>query len=134
MPPALERLAEGGAVFGAVLLGAVAVFVGLFRIWRRANDVGERERRRRLGVNRAGRTASGVVLDIVDDGVGRLIHYTYRIGAVDYNACQDVSALDDLMGEDPAWVVGAVQVKYQKTNPYNSIVVCEEWSGLRARK
>jgi hypothetical protein len=131
MPPALERLAESGAVFGAVLLGAAAVFYGMFRMWRRANDGEVRERRRRLSVNRGGRTASGVVVDIVDDGMERLIHYTYRIGAVDYNACQDVSTLDDLVGEDPARIVGAVQVKYEKTNPYNSIVVCEEWSGLR---
>lgn len=133
MPPALERLAEGGAVFTVVLLGAVGVFYGLIRMWRRVNDPDQRERKRRLGVNRYGRAASGVVVDIVDDGVGRLIHYTYRIGAVDYNACQEVSGISELVGHDPSLIVGAVQVKYDKSNPYNSIVICEEWSGLRRR-
>ncbi|MEZ5365206.1 MAG: hypothetical protein R2748_23480 [Bryobacterales bacterium] len=120
-------------MFLAVLLGAVGVFYGLIRMWRRANDPEQKERKRRLSVNRSGRTASGVVVDIVDDGVGHLIHYTYRIGAVDYNACQDVSGIGEFVGQDPSVIVGAVQVKYQKSNPYNSIVICEEWSGLRRR-
>ena len=63
----------------------------------------------------------------------RLVHYNYRIGAVDYSACQDVTALDALMAVDPAHIVGAVQVKVHQKNPYNSIVVCEEWSGFRGR-
>ncbi len=134
MPPALERLAESGAVFAASLIGALAVFLGLFFAWRRRNTPVERERRRRLGVNRHGRTTGGLVMDIGDDAEARLIHYSYKIGAIDYNACQDVTALDELVGNDPSTIVGAAQVKYQRSNPYNSIVVCEEWSGLRTRR
>ena len=134
MPPALERLAEGGAVFAAVLVGAAAVFVALFLVWRRRNNPKERERRRRLRVNRQGRTTGGLVMDIADDETARLIHYSYKIGAIEYNACQDVTAIDELVGHDPSTIVGAAQVKYQRSNPYNSIVVCEEWSGLRTRR
>jgi hypothetical protein len=132
MPPALERLTEGAVVFAAVLLGAVAVFYGVFRTWRRRNNPVERERVRRLDVNRLGRLASGLVIDIADEAEGRLIHYTYQIGAVEYHACQDVGAIDALVGHDPSRIVGPAQVKYQPANPYNSIVVCEEWSGLRS--
>jgi hypothetical protein len=53
---------------------------------------------------------------------------------VDYSACQDVSALTDRIGQDPASMIGSVYVKYHAKNPYNSIVVCEEWSGLRQRR
>jgi hypothetical protein len=134
MPPALERLAEGGGMFAIVLVGAVAVLFGLVLAWRRRNNPAERERRRRLRVSRQGRTTAGIAMDIDEDEAARLIHYTYRIGAVDYNACQDVTALEDLVGRDPSRIVGPVQVKYQKSNPYNSIVVCEDWTGLRTRR
>ena len=134
MPPALERFAESGAVFAAVLLGAMAVLVGLVLVWRRRNDPAEKERRRRLRVSRLGRTTSGVVMDIADDAASRLIHYTYKIGAVEYNACQDVTTLEERVGRDPSCIVGPAQVKYQKSNPYDSIVVCEDWTGLRARR
>jgi hypothetical protein len=134
MPPALERLAESGVTFTAVLIGAAAVFVGLVFLWRRRNNPDEKERRRRLHVNRHGRTTSGVVMDIAEDAAARLIHYTYRIGAVEYSACQDVTALDELVGHDPSRIVGPAQVRYQKSNPYNSIVICEEWTGLRGKR
>lgn len=131
MPPALERLAESGVVFAVALVGAAAVLFGLFLAWRRRNNPVERERRRRLRVNRHGRTTSGVVMDIAEDAAARLIHYTYKIGAVEYGACQDVTALEELVGHDPARIVGPAQVKYQRSNPYNSIIVCEDWTGLR---
>jgi hypothetical protein len=133
MPPALERLAESGTVFAIALLGAAVAAFGLSRAWRRRSNPRENERRRRLRVNRLGRTTGGIVMDIGDDAAQRMIHYTYKIGAVEYNASQDVSSLPELVGDDPSQIVGAVQVKYQRSNPYNSIVVCEEWSGLRTR-
>ena len=133
MPPVLERLAESGIVFAAVLLGATAVLVALFLLWRRHNTPDERERRRRMRVNRQGRTTSGVVMDIGEDQATRLLHYNYMIGAVEYNACQDVTALEAMVGRDPSKIVGPAQVKYQRSNPYNSIVVCEDWNGLRSR-
>ena len=134
MPPVLERFAETGAGFAAVLLGAAAVFYGLFLVWRRRNDPLAKERRRRLRVYRQGRTTSGVVMDIADETAKRLIHYTYKIGAVEYNAWQDVTVLEEQVGHDPSRIVGPAQVRYQKSNPYNSIVVSEEWCGLRTRR
>ena len=88
----------------------------------------------RVMPDRKGRTTSGVVMDIDEDDETRLIHYTYKIGAVEYNACQDVTVLTELVGEDPSLIVGPAQVKFEKSNPYNSIVISEDWSGLRARR
>ena len=121
-------------MFAVVLVGALAVLAGLIFAWRRRNNPTEKERRRRLRVNRHGRTTSGVVMDIAEDTASRLIHYTYRIGAVEYNAAQDVTTLEELVGNDPSRIVGPAQVKYQRSNPYNSIVVCEDWTGLRTRR
>ncbi|MBI1354464.1 MAG: hypothetical protein GC160_08960 [Acidobacteria bacterium] len=139
MAPALGRFAEGGAAFAAILIAAIVVLALLIWILRRRNSPDEKERRRRLRVHRHGRLVSGVVMDIDEPEAAegeqprRLIHYTYRIGAVDYSACQDVTALPELMAVDPAHIVGAVQVKVHQKNLYNSIVVCEEWSGFRGR-
>lgn len=133
----VSRLAESGAAFGAALVLFAVVAVGLYLLWRRHNTPAERERRRRLRVNRDGRIAAGEVFDIEDrsaDDAGpsqRFLHYTYLIGAVSYTSSQEVSSLAEIVGEDPSGVVGAVSVKYLQKNPYNSIVVCEEWSGLR---
>lgn len=133
----LLQFAEGGAMFAAVLAAAPAVFIGLFLLWRRRNTAAERERRRRLKVHREGRITDGTVFDIRDvaaDPPQQLIHYTYLIRGVEYSTSQEVSSLRDAVGEDPSGVVGAVTVKYEWKNPYNSIVVCEEWSGLRRKR
>jgi hypothetical protein len=105
-------------------------------LWGRRNNPAERERRRRALVNARGRVTDGVVTDVDVPAAGEgkgLIHYTYRIGGVEYSAAQDISDLAGAIESDPSKIVGAVNVKYQTRNPFNSIVICEEWSGLRRR-
>lgn len=137
MSEALARFAESGTAFAALLAAAVVVLVALIWFLRRRNTPDEKERRRRLRVHRQGRLVSGVLLDIDEpepaDGEAqrRFVHYNYRIGGVDYSACQDTTTLPDALGDDLSLIVGAVQVKVHQQNPYNSIVVCEEWSGFR---
>ena len=61
-----------------------------------------------------------------------MLLYSYRIGGVDYESSQDVT---DLLGKVDASQVRAgfpCSARYQPGNPQNSIVVAEEWSGLRA--
>jgi hypothetical protein len=61
-----------------------------------------------------------------------MLLYSYRIGGVDYESSQDVT---DLLHEGDAAQVRAgfpCSARYQPGNPQNSIVVSEEWSGLRA--
>jgi hypothetical protein len=70
----------------------------------------------------------------VFDAQGGDIFYTYAVNGVEYSATQDVSTiLEHLPGTITA-LAGAATVKYIPRNPANSIVVCEEWSGLRAMK
>jgi hypothetical protein len=57
----------------------------------------------------------------------RLIHIQGRLGA-----SQDVAALADKLPPEPERLVGLAQLKYLPANPANSIVLCEDWSGLRA--
>jgi hypothetical protein len=107
----------------AVLLAAVG---GYGLVVRRRNPV-ERERRRRLGVNQAGRMAEALITDLTED----CLHYTYSVSGVAYAASQDITSLRSLLPEEPARLVGHATVKYLPRNPANSILLCEDWSGLR---
>ena len=112
---------------GAVgaLAGAAAWFLpGMKR--RRAPA--ERERRRRLAVHAHGRLGSATVVDF-RDGV---VTYTYWVGGVEHLASQDLSPLAHLLPPDPDTMIELpASIKYLARNPANSIVLCEEWSGLR---
>lgn len=87
----------------------------------------ERERRRRLKVNALGRTGPAMIADF-HAGVAC---YKYSIGGVEYTASQDVSSLAEMLPADPATLISRpATLKYLAGNPANSILVCEEWSGL----
>lgn len=111
----------GGLAAGAALL-ALAGWI----VYRRRLTPQEKERRRRMALNRWQRTVEGLVLDAAAD----LIQYQYELRGVAYSASQDVSTLRHLLPDDPARLAGPVNVKYDPRNPANSIVLCEEWSGL----
>jgi len=105
------------------LTGVAAWFVPAAR-----RSPAERERRRRLAVNVRGRTGGAKITDF-HDGV---LCYTYFVGGVEYTAFQDVSALADMLPEDPRTLIQRpATLKYLAHNPANSILLCEEWSGLR---
>jgi hypothetical protein len=137
MQMAWPQWAEVAAAFVAVVIIAVAALVFLAGKWRRENDPDEKERLRRFEVNRNGRITSGEVVDIVDEELApngarrRFLHYRYTVGAVDFAACQDVTLISEGIADDPRGIVGAVAVKYHNKNPYNSIIVSEDWSGFR---
>ena len=115
----------------AALAVALAALIG-FIVWlivRRRPTPEELEKRRRLMVNRDGRTIEGEI----SDADPQRLHYVYKVRGVEYEAAQDVDTLLDYLPCEPARVVGEVSVKYLRDNAANSIVVCEEWSGLPAR-
>ena len=101
----------------------------IYLVVRRRPSPAERERRRRTEVNGNGRMTTATVLDFRDDQ----LYFSYAVGGVEYNAAQDISAVRDRLPADPAALVGvaATGVKYRPANPADSIVVSEEWSGLR---
>ena len=60
------------------------------------------------------------------------VFYCYDVRGVEYTASQDVSTLTAMLPADPSAVNGIVCVKYDARNPANSMIVSEQWSGLRA--
>ena len=109
---------------------AVAAALIVLAIWiaRRMRATPEkRERLRRLSIHTTGRLGDAFLTEVRED----LLHYTYKVRGVQYEASQDVSALRGLLPPDPERMIGMVGMKYLSKNPANSILICEEWSGLR---
>ena len=71
---------------------------------------------------------------MVSEATSEMIHFQYELRGVRYFASQDVSVLGAYLPEDMTRLIGPVSVKYDPRNPANSIVVCEEWTGLPAKK
>jgi hypothetical protein len=96
-------------------------------LFRRRIAPDELEKRRRASVNKNGKLGDGEIIDI--DGAA--VFYSYYVAGVGYTTSQDVAALEALLPSDRLAIIGPVSVKFLPANPANSIVLCEEWSGLR---
>ena len=111
------------AVGAATLAASVFLIIRLRRLTPE-----ERERRRRFAVSRHRRSIEG----LLTEASAEMIHYQYDLRGVSYFASQDVRALGAWLPADPSRLIGPVTVRYEPRNPANSIVICEEWSGLPA--
>ena len=114
-----------------VILIAVAAIIWL-RL-RKRPTAQEIERQRRIAIQREGKIGNGQIIDVVSEPEAASIVYSYSVAGVIYTASQDVTDLQDKLPADRMSMVGAVSVKFVPRNPANSIVLCEEWTGLRNR-
>lgn len=116
----------GGVAGGALaLVGAVAGIVAV----RRRPNAQQREERRRLHLATHGRIVDGSLVEAEpSEGEPRAVIYRYRIAGVTYECWQDVSELRTMVKD--LRVDYPVQVRYNRANPADSIVVAETWNGL----
>ncbi|MGE5112576.1 MAG: hypothetical protein ACM3JB_17050 [Acidobacteriaceae bacterium] len=122
-----------------VAVGSLAVvalsiaFVG--RKSRTPPDQKERERRNRISLG--GRITDGTVIDVheveatIDYPEAQLIVYQYDVAGVSYECSQDVTWLRHLVDLHSCRLGVPTSVKYDPQNPGNSIVIAENWTGLR---
>jgi hypothetical protein len=125
----LESLRVSGLVQG-VLLGTVAIaLIGLafYFFARRRRNPKDREKRRRLMVNQQGRLGDATITEVAES----TIYFEYSVRGVLYTASQDVGDLREQIPSELERFIGPVSLKYSSNNPANSIILCEEWSGLR---
>lgn len=116
---------------GIVLLGA---YVLLRRKPRTADDL---ERERRAWLEEAGRITDGTVIDVQEltakdqqrDAV--MLIYKYDVAGVSYECSQDVTYLRQWINLHSCQLGLHTSVKYDPQNPGNSLVVSENWMGLR---
>lgn len=128
-------------VYGTI--AAAVVCIGAVTAWlvlRRRPSAEEIERERRAQLVRSGRIIDGTILDISEletpaepDHPREIsfILYKYEIGGVAYECSQEVTALRDFVNPAELRLSFPCSVRYDIHRPENSIVVAENWSGLR---
>ena len=137
-------------------IAVLAIVALIFWLRRKPQDESDVERERRAYLNRVGRIVEGQILEIVDhapgdplppavkpaglfqprqsaapsNGIQKLLHYTYSISGVTYETAQDITGLD-LRAHLSRLAAGqTASVKYDPSNPSNSILLADDWSGL----
>ena len=138
------------ALVGAAL-AALAMIAYAFK--RPPVDTEEDERKRRLHLNQIGRIAEGQVVELVEHPPKpynprkklfgsrarpitaplprHLVSYSYAISGVTYQTAQDITGLESQIRFDRLAAGQPASVKYDPSNPSDSILVADDWSGLR---
>ena len=135
---------------GAAAAAAVAMIAYAFL--RPAENPEEIERKRRLHLNQIGRIAEGQVVELVayapepratkglfgsrarplaNLSPRQLVSYSYAISGVTYHTAQDITGLESQVHFDKLVAGQPASIKYDPSNPTDSILVADDWSGLR---
>ena len=115
-------------ITGLACLAGGGALLAMWRAVRSRLSPERREQRRRLDLHVHGRLGDALLTECHED----TLYYTYDVRGVHYTASQDISSLREQLPDTPERLGGMVNMKYAAQNPANSILVCEEWSGLRA--
>ncbi|HTB11811.1 MAG TPA: hypothetical protein VK752_09575 [Bryobacteraceae bacterium] len=121
-------MTEGVQVAALCGVSIALIALAIWIVMRVHGTPEKRERKRRLNVHRQGRLGDAMISEATES----TLYYFYTVRGVQYTASQDVSALREYLPADPDRLIGVSGLKYSSKNPANSILVCEEWSGLRA--
>jgi len=136
-------------------VGAAAAMVGgyfVYKLFVRLESEDDVERRRRLRVNQIGRICEGQITELLElppsptrrsglfgifGGNGKtpnptrkLVCYAYSISGVTYETSQDVTLLQDRVVVSELVAGQHASIKYNPSNPSDSILVADDWSGL----
>jgi len=139
-------LGMGGALVAAVAMIGYAFF-------RPAVSPEDEERKRRLHLNQIGRIAEGQIVELVerppesketrkglfgasarplkDMRPRHLVSYSYLISGVTYQTAQDITGLESQIRLERLVAGQPASIKYDASNPSDSILVADDWSGLR---
>ena len=120
-----------------LILGGTGVAFGMYLLLRRKPKSPEDlERKRRAFIGQVGRITDGTVIDVQElpfDGrrSATMLIYQYDVAGVSYEASQDVTYLRQWINLHSCRLGLPTSVKYDPQNPGNSLVVSENWMGLR---
>jgi hypothetical protein len=124
-------------LYSFVILGGTGLLLAA-AAWSRSHkktpDQLELERRKRI--SEVGRITDGTVIDVNEmqtkgSGELQLLIYHYDVAGVSYEASQDVSSLRHMVDLHSCRSGLMTSIKYDPSNPGNSIVISENWVGLR---
>jgi hypothetical protein len=149
-----EILADWHNWIPAAGIGILVIAGIIFWLRRKPEDQSELERQRRAYLNRVGRIVEGQVLEVVNyqhdsreaknsgvfskrtpagpaNGKQKLLYYTYSISGVTYETAQDITGLEEQAHLSRVIAGQPASVKYDPSNPSNSILLADDWSGLQ---
>jgi hypothetical protein len=126
----------GWEIAAAMTTLAALSGVALWLKFRRRPTPDEIEAARRKFLVQSGRLVDGMLLDACDmpaedSRTLKMLFFSYRIGGVDYECAQDITAMSAVVNPEQVRPGFPCSVRYQSGNPQNSIVVAEGWTGLR---
>jgi hypothetical protein len=145
-------LADPKAMFAVVLAVLAGIGILFYAFFRPAPDPEEAERKRRLHLNQIGRIAEGQVVELTEHlaeetsetkgmfaakarPLGRIsrhiVSYSYSISGVTYQTGQDITGLESQVRLERLVAGQPASIKYDPSNPVDSILVADDWSGLR---
>ena len=147
------QLADWKVVLGMAGAAIAAVAMIAYAFFRPAVNPEEEERKRRLHLNQIGRIAEGQIVELVerpseskkarkrlfrsrarplrDARPRRLVSYSYLISGVTYQTAQDITGLESQIRLERVVAGQPASIKYDAANPSDSILVADDWSGLR---
>jgi hypothetical protein len=148
-----EVIADWKLVLGLGAGSILAIGLIVFAFMRPNVDPEEEERKRRLHLNLIGRIAEGQVVELneqapepkqerrallpprarplADERPRHMVSYSYSISGVTYHTAQDVTGLESQVRFERLMAGQQASVKYDPANPSDSILVADDWSGLR---
>ncbi len=148
-----ELLADWKLLLALVGGCVAAIALIVYAFVRPAVDPQAEERKRRLHLNLNGRIAEGQVVELAehpapvvearwrllgsrsrplaDNGPRHLVSYSYSISGVTYQTAQDITGLESQVRFERLVAGQPASVKYDPANPSDSILVADDWSGLR---
>ena len=126
-------------IAGLLVLGGIAFWLVL----RKRPTPEELDRARRQFLVQSGRLVDGMLLDVCEvEAPGKsksdptrtliMLLYNYRIGGVNYECSQDITDIPGVINASQVRAGFPCTARYQPGNPQNSIVVAEDWTGVRA--
>ena len=120
----------------------IAVAIGLLGVaiawaFSRRKTPEQIEQERRLRISEIGRITDGTVTDVTEMALSgsdeiQLLIYRYDVSGVTYEASQDVTSLRHMVDLHSCRAGLMSSIKYDPSNPGNSIVIAENWTGLRS--
>jgi hypothetical protein len=124
-------------LYGLVTAGGAALLGVYFLLRRKPKSADALERERRAWLEGTGRITDGTVIDVQElpaENNGHasvMLIYKYDVAGVSYECSQDVTYLRQWINLHSCRLGLHTSVKYDPLNPGNSLVISENWMGLR---
>ena len=124
-------------LYGLIAAGIVILLGFYFLLRRKPKTDDDLERERRSWLEGMGRITDGTVIDVQELEAEKsrraavMLIYKYDVAGVSYECSQDVTYLRQWINLHSCRLGLHTSVKYDPLNPGNSLVVSENWMGLR---